>query len=62
MTRKYEVTLEDGRTLTVCAQSEDLAKRQANHAEMSRVVIASKRGLPTGPAPSMAVSVSCLEG
>jgi hypothetical protein len=60
-TRKWKVTHEDGRQTVVCAPDEALARRQANHAETSRVVIATKRGLPPGPPPSMAVSAECLE-
>jgi len=61
MTRKYRVTLEDGRALIVNAGDEALAKKQAHHQELTRVRIAERRGLPSGPDPSMAVDVRCLE-
>jgi hypothetical protein len=54
----YDVFLEDGRIVKVRAESEATAKRQANHHEMTRVVIAGRRGVPAKPA-SMAVSVVC---
>lgn len=54
---KYTVTHEDGRTTSVYASDEAGAKKQANHAETSRIVIAGKRNHPPGPDPSLAVSV-----
>ena len=54
---KWVVTHEDGRTTNVYAPNEDGAKKQANHQETSRVIIAGKRGLPHGPDPSLSVSV-----
>lgn len=53
---KYRVTHEDGRETEVHSDREDLIKSQANHEEMTRVVIADKRGMPRGPEPSIAVS------
>lgn len=55
---KYVVTHEDGRQTAVYASDVAGAKKQANHAETSRVIIAQKRGLPHGPDPSLAVSVT----
>jgi hypothetical protein len=60
-TRKFLVTLEDGRTVKVCAPDEAGARKQANHHEKTRVVIANRRGLPEGPEMAMAVSAVCLE-
>lgn len=60
MTRKYRVTHEDGRTTVVCAPDVAGAKRQANHQETTRMVIATRRGLPSEPM-SLAVSAVCLE-
>lgn len=55
---KYLVTHEDGRQTAVFASNESEAKRQANHAETTRVVIATHRGVGAlEPPPSMAVSV-----
>ena len=58
---KYRVTHEDGRTTDVHAGNETLAKKQANHQETSRVIIAGKRGHPPGADPSLAVSVEKLK-
>ena len=52
----YAVTHEDGRVTNVNAPDEALAKKQANHAETSRIIIAGKRNAPPGPDPSLAVS------
>jgi hypothetical protein len=41
---KWDVTLQDGRTVPVYAPDEAGALKQANHAEHTRVVIATKRG------------------
>jgi hypothetical protein len=54
---KYRVTHEDGRTTDVFAGDEAQAKRQANHQETTRVIIADKRGTPRGSEPSLSVSV-----
>lgn len=55
----YTVTHEDGRTTTVLSDSSDEGriKRQANHAETTRILIAEKRGHPIGPDASIAVKV-----
>ena len=55
----YKVTLEDGRTQYVDSDSSDekIIKKQANHAETSRIIIAGKRNHPPGPDPSLAVSI-----
>lgn len=60
-TRKYRVTHEDGRTTDVQAPDEALAKRQANHQETTRVLIAGRRGLVDRTPMSMAVAAVCLE-
>jgi hypothetical protein len=52
----YRVTLEDGRTTDVNSDNPELVKRQANHEETSRVIIAGKRNHPYGPEPALAVS------
>lgn len=54
---KYTVTHEDGRTTDVYASDDAGAKKQANHAEITRRVIAEKRNHPAGADPSLAVSV-----
>jgi hypothetical protein len=61
-TRKWRVTHDDGRTTVVCALDEATAKKQANHQETTRVLIATKLGLRAGPEMSIAVSAVCLEG
>ena len=54
----YDVTLEDGRVVKVKSDADEAAiKKQANRAEMSRVVIANRLGRPAGPEPSLAVSI-----
>lgn len=58
---KYLVTHEDGRQTAVFAADEAGAKRQANHAETSRVVIAMKQGHPQGQPPSLAVGVEFVK-
>lgn len=52
----YEVTLEDGRVTYVNSDEEQYIKKQANHEETSRIIIAGKRNSPPGPDPSLAVS------
>ncbi len=54
---KWRVTHEDGRETEVYASDEAGAKRQGNHAETSRIVIAGKRNQPYGAEPSLVVSV-----
>jgi hypothetical protein len=54
------VTHEDGRTTDVCAPDLAGAKRQANHQETTRMLIASRRGLPA-VAMSLATTAVCLE-
>ena len=54
---KWTVTHEDGRTTDVYAKDEGEAKKQANHHETTRVIIAGKRGVPHGPDASLSVSV-----
>jgi hypothetical protein len=58
---KYRVTHEDGRTTDVFAPDEDLAKKQANHSETTRVVIADRRGTPRENEPSIAVSAEKIK-
>lgn len=58
---KYVVTHEDGRQTKVYAADEAGAKKQANHAETSRVIIAGRRGIPHGPDASLAFSVEKLK-
>jgi hypothetical protein len=58
---KYVVTHEDGRQTKVYAADETGAKKQANHAETSRVIIAGRRGIPHGPDASLAFSVEKLK-
>jgi hypothetical protein len=54
---KYIVTLEDGRTIAVNTDDgEAAAKKQANHQEITRRVIAERQGHPTGPDPALAIS------
>ncbi len=60
-TQKWRVTHDDGRVTVVCARTEAEAKKQANHQETTRVLIAVRRGLPSGPDMSVAVSAVCLE-
>ena len=60
MTPKYVVRLEDGRELLVRASTEAGAKKQANHQEMTRSVIALKRGLRLKDEPSMAIEATRL--
>lgn len=57
---KYRVTHDDGRTTEVFAPDDASAKKQANHAETSRVVIADRRGHPRVD-PSLAVSVQKIK-
>lgn len=66
----YEVTLEDGRTVGVNSDSgdESIIKRQANHQEISRIVVEQRAGYRTkranwiGPSsPSLAVSVKKVQ-
>ncbi len=52
----YEVTHEDGRKTVVNSDQEQHVKKQANHAEITRRVIAEKRNHPAGPDPALAVS------
>jgi hypothetical protein len=52
----YRVTLEDGRTVDVHSSDPAYVKKQANHEETSRMVIASLRGVPDPVEPSIAVS------
>lgn len=61
MSTKWAVTLEDGRTFDVYAPEEAGAKKQANHQEMTRVVIANRLGLPARPDPSIAVAATKLK-
>lgn len=53
----YDVTHEDGRITRVISSDEKLAKKQANHQETTRRVIATIRREPPGADPSLAVSV-----
>ncbi len=53
---KYRVTLEDGRTVEVNSDNPDYVKKQANHEEVTRMMIAEKRGMPDEVQPSIAVS------
>lgn len=46
---KYEATLKDGRVMHVHAKDESTVEKQVTHAEMTRVVIATKRNHPIGP-------------
>lgn len=41
---KWNVRLDDQREIAVYAPDEEGAKKQANHAEKTRLVIATKRG------------------
>lgn len=55
---KYEVTLLDGRVLPVLSSNEELAMKQANHHETTRIVIATKRDKVEGLLPpSVAMKV-----
>lgn len=54
---KWQVTLADGREMSVYAPDEEGARAQASHAETTRVIIAAKRGQPQGPNASIAFSV-----
>lgn len=56
----YEVTHEDGRKTRVVSSSADesVIKKQANHAETTRAVVAARRGNSPGPDQSLAVSVT----
>ena len=58
---KYVVTHEDGRQTKVYAADESGAKRQANHAETSRIIIAGRRGIPDRVPASLAVGVEKLK-
>lgn len=58
---KFCVRHEDGRTTDVYAPDEAAAKRQANHQETTRRVIAMKRNSPLGPEPSLAVSAEKIK-
>lgn len=58
---RYRVTHEDGRTTLVHSDDPAHVKRQANHAETSRCVIADRTGRPRGPEPSIAVSIEKLK-
>lgn len=55
---KYQVTLHDGRTIDAHAPSPEGAMKQAKHHETTRIVIATKRGHPTGPDVSSPCSVT----
>lgn len=59
-TRKFDVTHEDGRVTRVHAPDEAGARRQANHQETTRALIAARRGLPAAPI-AIALSAVCLE-
>lgn len=54
---KYEVELHDGRKIPVHSANEDLAKKQANHHETTRIVIATKRGEEITTPPSIAKDI-----
>ena len=56
----YEVKHEDGRVTKVHSDSseESTIRRQANHQETTRAVIADRLGRPRGAEPSIAVSVT----
>lgn len=55
----YDVTHEDGRKTRVHSDSGDESKikKQANHQETTRQVIAQRLGQPSGPDASLAVKV-----
>lgn len=57
---KFRVTHEDGRTTDVFAPDEAGAKRQANHQETTRMVIATRLGHSAEPM-SLAVSAVCIK-
>jgi hypothetical protein len=57
---KYRVTHEDGNTTDVYAPDEALAKKQANHQEVTRTVIADRRGTPRRD-PSMATAATKIK-
>lgn len=59
----YRVRHEDGRTTNVVSTSSDEStiKKQANHAETSRVIIAGRRGHSHGPDPSLAVAIEKIK-
>lgn len=59
---QYEVTHEDGRKTRVHSSADEAAiKKQANHAETTRVIIANRRGENPGHDPSLAVSVKKIK-
>ena len=58
---KWKVTHEDGRTSEAHSPDETGAKKQANFQEMTRTVIATKRGHPAGPEPSIAVKAEKIK-
>lgn len=54
----YEVEHEDGRSTRVISSGDEATvKKQANHAETSRVIIANRRGESPKDPPSLAVKV-----
>jgi len=58
---KWRVTYEDGRQVHAYAPDAESAKLQANHHEVTRVVIAAKRGVPQGPNASRGVHVELVK-
>ena len=58
---KWQVTHEDGRTTNVFAPDEPAAKKQAQHQETTRAVIAGKRGFEVKPNPSAPASVKFVK-
>lgn len=58
---KYEVILEDGRTLHVNSDEERHVRAQAEHADRDRFVINVRRGHEPGPSPSRAAVVTRVE-
>jgi len=53
---KFDVTLADGRSVSVFAPDVAAALRQAGHQETTRVIIAAKRGHPQGANASIGMS------
>ena len=53
---KFDVTLADGRSVSVFAPDVAAALLQAGHQETTRVIIAAKRGHPQGPNASIGMT------
>ena len=58
---KYRVTLTDGRTTDAYAPDEAGAKKQAEHWDRDRFIIAVKKGMDPGPSISTSASVVKLK-